>query len=124
MSNNFLYDSEERLKQLVKRDGTNESDIERKAMFYILAGNYDLYNKIDFIYDFKDHNINIDCLENEDVDFSSSSSNLIKLAFNLYNGYPADVLSTFVGLDDSNFALALKAIEIRFGKMDVNIVND
>jgi len=46
MSNNFLYDSEERLKQLVKRDGTNESDIERKAMFYILAGNYVIFDLI------------------------------------------------------------------------------
>lgn len=112
----FLYQHEDRLKVLLKRDGTHEKDIERKALFYILSGNIDLYKKVNSIYDFEDNSIKSECLESEDVDFCSSSRNLIKLAYNLYNGYSADVLETFAVLDEDNFDIAMKAIKIRFNR--------
>lgn len=113
MSDNFLYAFEDRLNQLTKRAEAHEKDLERKAMFFIIAGNSDLYSKVNHIYDFEDKSIKPECLESEDVDFCSSSRKLIKLAFNLYNGYSADVLDTLCGLDESNFNLAINAMKIR-----------
>lgn len=113
---NVLYSFEDRFNQLLERDRTHEKDVERKALFYIIAGNSDLYSKVNFIYDFEDKSINPECLESGEVDFCSSSRKLVKLAFNLYNSYPADVIDTFYVLDDSNFELALNAIKIRFNR--------
>lgn len=99
---------------LLTRDGTNIKDVERKAMFWILGNNEDLFKKIDHIYDFQERAIKIECLEGNSIDLCSSSVNLIKLAFNLYNGYPCDVRGAFCVLDSDNFKIALEAIEIRF----------
>lgn len=104
---------EENYKHLINRDGTQNEDVERKALFYILGGNEDLYGKIEYIYDFKERAIKTDCLEGT-VDLSSGSLRLVKLAFNLYNGYPTDVFDTFAGLDEDNRVLAIEAIKIRF----------
>lgn len=120
MKNNFSYSFEDRFNQLLQKDGTYERDLERKALFYILAGNLDLYSKVNFIYDFEDKGIKPECLESEGVDFCSSSRKLIKLGFNLFNSFPADVIDTFYVLDEDNFNLALNAIKIRFGKDEVN----
>ena len=117
MGQSFLYKFEDRFKDLIERDNTCESDMERKALFYIIAGNNDLYQKIDYIYDFEDSSIRSECFENEDVDFCSSSIKLLKLGFNLYNGYAADVLDVFSILDKANFNLALEAIRLRFNKL-------
>ncbi len=51
-----------RLNQLLRMDMTHPTDVERKALFYILSGNIDLYRKVQHIYDFKDHSINPHCL--------------------------------------------------------------
>lgn len=118
---NFLYNHEDRLACLLERDGTNERDLERKSLFYILSGNIDLYNKVDHIYDFEANSIKSKCLESGETDFCSSSRNLIKLAYNLYNGYGADVLETFAGLDQDNFNLAMEAIKMRLKIEDENI---
>ncbi|MGO1372413.1 MAG: DUF6075 family protein [Senegalia sp. (in: firmicutes)] len=114
-NNKFLYNFKDRLNLLIDRDKMHKEDIERKALFYILAGNLDLYEKVDYIYDFKNHIIIPECLESREVDFSSSSRKLIKLAFNLFNGFPADVLDSFYLLDEDNFELAINAIKVRFG---------
>lgn len=103
-----------RFNQLLENDNTHETDRERKALFFILAGNDDLYVKAKHIYDFTDHSIKIECLEENTVDLSSSSRRLVKLAFNLFNGYPADVYDTLSLLDDNNFDLAINAIKLRF----------
>ena len=119
---NYYYRHEDRLADLLERDGTSERDLERKSLFYILSGNLDLYGKVDYIYDFKTNSIKSDCFENEAIDFCSSSCNLIKLAYNLYNGYKADVLETFAGLDQDNFNLAMEAIKIRLNMKDYNLM--
>lgn len=115
--NDFLCGFEDRFNHLLERDGTHHGDSERRSLFYILAGNDDLYSKVDFIYDFEDNSINPDCLESEEVDFCSSSRKLIKLAFNLYNSYPADVIDTFYLLDNNNLNLALNAIKLRLNRI-------
>jgi len=105
---------DDRLEELMEKDRTLLDDKKRKAFFFIIAGNDDLYSKVNFIYDFNERNIKSDCFENENVDFCNSSNRLIKLAFNLYNSFPADVYDTFYLLDDKNLKLAINAIRMRF----------
>lgn len=121
MEKGYLYNFEEKLSKLLEQDNTRINDIERKSLFYVIAGSNDLYSKVNHIYDFKDHSIKPGCLESTEVDFSSSSLKLIKLAFNLFNSYPADVMDTFYLLDDKCFKLALNAIKLRFNKSENDI---
>ncbi|HKL79845.1 MAG TPA: DUF6075 family protein [Mobilitalea sp.] len=101
---------------LVMEDQMCTGDVERASLFYIISGNDDLYRKRRFIYDPKDHSIKR-CLDNTDVDFSSSIKALIRLGFNLYNGW-SDEYTTPVNLlgclDDNNRKLARNALQIRF----------
>lgn len=99
---------------LTKRDQTHPEDIERMALFIIIAGNEDLFEKARYIYDFEDHSIIPEVLDSESVDFCGSSRALVKLGYNLFNGFPADVMETFRRLDDDNYALAMAAIKKRF----------
>jgi len=103
---------------LLQKDDAHPSDVERLALFFIISGNDDLYRKSKYIYNFNEHQIEPDCLHNDKVDFCSSSRSLVKLAYNLFNGYqdtnvsPLELLS---GLDVDNFNLATESIKIRFG---------
>lgn len=109
---------QERFNELLLKECVGKNDLERYAMFFIISGNDDLYKKAKYIYDFNKSCIFPDVFVNSKVDFCSSSKNLIKLAFNLYNNYDSDqtVIDTFCYLDDSNFSLAIEAIKIRFNK--------
>ena len=112
----FLSDKhKERFKELILKDKTNRSDVERLSLFYILSGNEDLYCKSSLLYDFKNNMINID----NDVDLTSGTSRLVDLAFNLYNDYSSErsILDTFSYLDFNDFELAIYAIRIRFNKI-------
>lgn len=115
----MLYSFEERYNKLIEKDGTNEGDTERKVLFYILAGNTDLYRKAEHIYNFKERVITPECLDSGMVDFCSSSRKLVKLAYNLFNSFPADVIDTFYVLDEDNFKLALNAIKLRFNRLSL-----
>lgn len=101
---------------LVMEDHMHTGDVERASLFYIISGNDDLYRKRRFIYDPKDHGIKR-CLDNTEVDFSSGMKALVRLGFNLYNGW-SDVYTTPVDLlgclDNNNRKLAKNAIQIRF----------
>ena len=105
--------------KLVENANIQPNDIERKVLFYIISGNNDLFKKKRSVYDFDKGFINFDCLDSTIVDFCSSSKALIRLAFNLYNGYtddytnPLDILGR---LDSNNYIIANRAINIRFGK--------
>lgn len=110
----FNKTHKERFFQLLTKDNTNEYDIERYSLFYILAGNNDIYSKgIDNIYDFKNHGIRPSKIKK--IDLCSSSKSLMDLAIDLYNGNgkkaPSDI---FLYLDTKNTKLALNAIEMRY----------
>jgi len=60
---------ENKLMNLIQRDGTHLKDKERISLFYILSGNADLFAKSGFIYDFRNHQIEPDCLLDGRVDF-------------------------------------------------------
>ncbi|WP_242877191.1 DUF6075 family protein, partial [Fusibacter sp. 3D3] len=86
------------------------------VLFYLISGNQDLYKKCDAIYDFKRHQIHL-CLTEGSTDFSSGSTALIRLGFNLYNGYEDGETSPyhlFYRLDEPNRILAMSAINMRF----------
>jgi hypothetical protein len=107
---------QERYNELLRCDYTHLDDAERKALFYLISGNDDLYVKRNKIYDFRNHQIRL-CLTQENVTFSSGSKALIRLGFNLYNGYkdeattPADL---FNHLDHDNRSLAFTALATRY----------
>lgn len=108
---------EEKYQFLLEKDGTHPQDLERKALFYILAGNYDLFEKKHFIYDFEEHSIIPECLESSY--FSTSAKKLIELGFNHFNGYPADVNEVLRVQDNDNSILAIQSMEIRFGILKI-----
>lgn len=121
----FLNEKHERkFLELLMADGTHHKDVERKALFYIISGSDDLYAKRNHIYDFNNNWINIECLDSEIVDFSTSSKALIRLGFNLYNGYLDKYISPrelLYSLDSSNYYLALNSCDIRF---DMTVENE
>ena len=110
-----------RFVELMDKDNTKKDDNERKALFYIIAGNEELYSKVQYIYDFDTRMIKHDLL-NVDEDSpayltepSSTARKLLELGFNLFNPRnKADVCDTFLTFGDENFLLAMNAIRIRF----------
>ncbi|HRD21059.1 MAG TPA: DUF6075 family protein [Fervidobacterium sp.] len=116
--NNIFTDNDhkERYLELIKKANVNIRDLERLSLFYIVSGNEDLYKKKYYIYDFYENAISSDCITSDKVDFCSSSKALIRLAYNLYNGFRDDYtspLSILGGLDSKNLFLAYQAILIR-----------
>lgn len=108
-------EQEERYFNLLAKDHTHPTDNYRQALFLVFSGSEDLCSKVEYFYDFKDHSIILEGLE--EVDLSSSSRKMVKLAFNLYNGYPSDdPLTLLSGLDDHNFEVCLEAMRLRFNK--------
>jgi hypothetical protein len=109
---------ENKLMDLIQKDGTHPKDVERVSLFYILSGNIDLYAKARHIYDFVNHQIVPDCLDDGGADFCFSSRALIRLGYNLYNGFQDDQTSPIQllsGLDSDNYLLATGSIDIRLG---------
>jgi len=107
---------EDRLLSLMVADNTHVGDAERISLFYIISGNEDLYAKRRAIYDFKDHCIK-HCTQDREVDFSSGMYALIRLGYNLYNGYQdhhTSPFSLFYCLDEQNRKVAVNAIRLRF----------
>lgn len=112
----------ERFNQLVQKAKINQGDVERKALFFILSGNNDLFSQVNKIYDFEENWI-YETEENEDGDryipgvlTSSGTKKLLNLGLQLYNSglNKQSVMDTFSGLDSNNFKLAINAIQIRF----------
>lgn len=109
---------EQRFYKLKAEDNTNVCDKERQSLFYILAGNGDLYQKKSEIYDTKTHCI-IPNLSRKGVkvDLSGGAKALVKLGFHLYSGIKQKentICDIFWNLDEQNRRLALNAIKIRF----------
>ena len=109
---------EKRYKILIKKSELNHEDREREVLFYLIAGNMDLYKQADKIYDFGEQQLK--CMTDGQVDFSniytsSSSKSLLLLAIQLYNnGTDITVSETFRYLDADTAQIALNAIKIRY----------
>lgn len=100
---------------MILQDKTHPRDTERMALFYILGGNEELFMKRKHIYDFKNHEVYTDILSQSERELSDSSKALIRLAYNLYNGYEdqhtgiKEILAT---LDQTNMDLVQGSIDI------------
>ncbi|GMQ62473.1 hypothetical protein AN2V17_17050 [Vallitalea sp. AN17-2] len=112
--------------QLVERDGTELLDTKRKSLFYIVAGNDDLFNKLYQIYDFDKRVMRKECVNNNQL-YDETSIKLLKLVYvlikedddSLINPLINPLFNLFHGLDDFNFELALSDIKIRYmGKFE------
>lgn len=119
MEENFLSSAhKERFINMMIEDNMSIHDLERASLFYIITGNDDLYRKRKFIYNTCEHSIRA-CLNDANVDFSASMGSLIRLGFNLYNGW-SDIYTTPMSLirslDNQNLLLARNAIIIRFNR--------
>ncbi len=118
MDNIFINNSHKsRYIEMLATADVHKYDQERKALFYIISGNDDLYLKKKEIYNFFENSIITECLESDKVDFCSSSKALLRLGFNLYNGYynyHMDPLFLLCGLDSKNLFIAFQAILLRF----------
>jgi hypothetical protein len=102
---------------MILKDRTHPSDVERMSLFYIIGGNEDLFTKFRHIYDFKNHEINPEILTNGQVDLCSSSKALVRLAYNLFNGYEDEYTTPrdlFYNLDRKNYLVAKGGIDMRF----------
>jgi len=103
---------------MVLEDGMFFGDRERASLFYIISGNKDLYKKRRYIYNSDEHCIKR-CIDNKNVDFSSGMRSLIRLGFNLYNGWSDEYttpINLFGSLDEQNLELAENALQIRFNR--------
>lgn len=122
----FLSDEHKKNFWTITNEDKNFSnnDIERTALFFIIAGSDELFLHRHDLYDFRERGIKINV--NEDGPeiqaepwHTSGTKALIRLAYNLYNGFddgnctPTKLLSS---LDIENFSLALRAIQMRFNK--------
>jgi hypothetical protein len=91
-------------------------DKERQAMFYIIAGNNELFSYINKIYDFTNEELIISANLGKLKAICSSSKSLLKLAIQFYNSVnnKQSVYDTFKYLDNENKRLACEGIKIRF----------
>ena len=117
MKRKFVSDThKERFTTMIIEDDMSPCDVERASLFYIISCNEDLYRKRRYIYDTYEHCIRT-CLDNTEVDFSSGMKSLIRLGFNLYNGWSdryTTPMSLLGSLDNRNLQLAGNAIMTRF----------
>ncbi|MFY4781553.1 DUF6075 family protein [Campylobacter jejuni] len=100
---------------LLARDNTSDGDIERQALFFIIAGESRLIEMVNRIYDFKERWIKPEVFQEGFI--TSGYRALIALGFNLYNGYDeskSSVLDVFSSLDAEGKRLAMLAIALRF----------
>lgn len=103
---------------MVLEDGMSFGDRERASLFYIISGNEDLYRKRRYIYNSGEHCIK-NGIDSGKVDFSSGIRSLIRLGFNLHNGWSDEYttpINLFGSLDEQNRMLAENALQIRFNK--------
>lgn len=97
----------------------HENDIERISLFYIISGNEKLHEKRDLIYDFDENTIKTECLYSDNTELTPSLKTLIRMGFNLYNGYvdeKMNLLWMLALLDSHNFTLLMHAIFLRLDK--------
>lgn len=107
---------EENFLSLLCLDNTCPSDQERLALFFVIAGNLELFSKSERIYDFKEHCLQRG-LDNNRLCLSSGIGSLLVLGRNLYNGYEdgdTSPLHLFWNLDADNAQLAVNALRMRF----------
>lgn len=119
----------ERFYELMKEDNANPSDNERKALFYIISGNEELYIQRKKVYNFINHQIELENYLEGKIMLSGGTSKMIYLGYHLYNGFSfkkidanrinddLSINDIFGGLDLENYPICINAINIRFNRI-------
>lgn len=122
-------DHEEKFNALMKNDNARDTDAERKALFYIISGNEELYFQRDKIYNFKSHQIGLENYIEGKIMLSGGTNRMLYLGYHLYNGfnferidenkkdYDLSINDIFSGLDINGYKVCTNALHIRFGRM-------
>lgn len=116
----MLFKNEEHKEYYEKfklRASINNSDTERKSLFYLLALLPDTRNNINDLYNFKENMIKLEGINKSWQ--TGASTKITKLAFNLYNGWKGEDGEDYSPLylfsvADDNREYLLEAIRIRF----------
>lgn len=104
---------EDRFNKLLERSALSQSR-ERKPLFYILAAFEDTYKAADRVYNFDSEAIFRDCTKRLIFDFDSHSE-LIKLAFNLYNSVnKCNICDVMISCGKAERTVAVEAIKLRW----------
>ena len=123
----FTDKHEQNFKKLIEQDKTSSNDLDRIALFYVIAGNKDLFNYADRVYNFTERCIWFDNWFEGKIDLTSGSQSMLYLGYNLYNGFcysmfdrkdlPKDksIPDIFNSLDTVNKEICIEAIRIRAG---------
>lgn len=119
----------EKFNELMKKDNTRDTDAERKALFYIVSGNEELYFQRDKIYDFKSHQIGLENYLEGKIMLTGGTNRMLYLGYHLYNGFnfkkideekedsDLSINDIFSGLDIKGYKVCTNALHIRFGRM-------
>lgn len=110
------YEHEDRFNELCKKDKTHYNDLERRALFFVIAGNDSLFKRVDSIYDFEENVIKLEVFEEPFL--TGGTRSLIDLGFSLYGYGTCDVRHLFNCLDYQNSVLAIEALRCRFQILD------
>ncbi|WP_415465241.1 DUF6075 family protein [Clostridium saccharoperbutylacetonicum] len=122
-------DHKEKFNELMKNDNARDTDVERKALFYIVSGNEELYFQRDKIYNFKSHQIELGNYIEGKIMLSGGTNRMLYLAYHLYNGfnferidenkkdYELSINDIFSGIDIKGYKVCINALNIRFGRM-------
>ena len=100
-----------RLGKLALRNNEENPGAGKLCLFFMLANDNVLHEKLDEIYDFKNHRPRIECLQTINLD--SSRKKLLEVGFNLCCLYKAESMYPFdliVDLDKDLFNLYVQAI--------------
>ncbi len=103
--------------ECLETDQTDAGDQERLSFFYLISSMADGRSKIGSIYDFNDKALKRAAID--EMDLSSGSLAMLKMAMHLYNGHNKDykisILDALSNLDEDHIKVAFQAIKIRLG---------
>lgn len=89
------------------------ADSYHRALFYTLGMNLEVRNNIERVFDFREDAIKPECLEAGWQ--TSGSERVVRMAFNLWNGWNGDGLATPYDLYDCEYApYMLEAVKLRY----------
>ena len=104
---------EKRYKNIINT--LNHTDLDTRAMLFIITGVDGLYHKINDIVSPNERIIYKEKIKSIDNRLSSSERRLLSLAIHLFDGdEEQDIVKLFNSLDIDNTALVLNAFKIRF----------
>lgn len=108
----------DRYRKLITIDHTDEEDLERKSLFYLLSSCEELWTSVYQIYDFEERSLYADAETR--IPVSGAVLRMLELGRKLFSGHCKDyndVKHLFSNLDIENFEVCMYAVRIFFGNV-------